>query len=161
MNRDETVAATREQVRAVEERLSSALGDGDARTAAGQYTQSAVLLLPGLPELVGRDAIEAHYRQVLDRQALDVESRAEDVLVAGDLAVVRGSVVQWLGPEGGGDRPSLPLRHLIVFLREDDGEWRLAWDMVQQGVLRGAGDGRRKRGVGWLRRLASQLGRRR
>lgn len=122
----------RSRVEAVEAGLVAALEAGDAAAVAGFYTEDAVLLLPGRAPLAGRAAIEEHFRGVFRSWTMTLESKTADVVADGDLAALRGTVVQrvrrkrW--PRLGF---ALRLRHLLVLRRSGDG-WRVAWDTVQK-----------------------------
>lgn len=146
MNRVET----QERVEAAEAKLSAAMGSGDARAVAASYADDGVLLLPGRPALEGRAAIEEHFRQVFGSWQITIESETEGVMVDGDLATLRGAVVQrvrrrrWPRIAG-----SMALRHLLVLRRDGAGDWAVAWDTVQQGERTG---GLLRRVKGLLRR---------
>ena len=128
-------------VEAAERALAADLERGDAALVASHYTEDGVLLLPGRAPLTGRAAIEAHFRTVFAGWELAMEdSRTAEVLVEGDFASLRGSVVQrarrktW--PRVGA---ALRLRHLLVLRRVAGGEWKVVWDTVQAAEDAGGG----------------------
>lgn len=123
----------RSRVEAAEAGLVAALEAGDAAAAAGFYAEDGVLLLPGRAPLAGRAAIEEHFRKVLRSWTMKMESDTAEVVADGDLAALRGSVVQRLRrkrwPRIG---LSIRLRHLLVLRRSAGGDWLVAWDTVQK-----------------------------
>ncbi len=120
-------------VEAVETSLVAALEAGDAPAVAGFYAEDGVLLLPGRAPLAGRAAIEEHFRTVFRSWTMKMESDTADIAVDGDLAALRGTVVQRVRrkrfPRLG---LSVRLRHLLVLRRDASGAWRVAWDTVQK-----------------------------
>ena len=84
-----------------------------------------------------------YYAKVMARPGIRVTVRPDDILIRGDLAFVRGTIL--LNEEaGGGATKRTELRYLEIFERAADGTWRTLWGMdgpVQEYVARQQRDG--------------------
>jgi ketosteroid isomerase-like protein len=70
-----------------------------------------------------------YYAQVMARPGIHVNVRPDDILIRGDLAFVRGTLL--LTQDAGGDREAtrIELRYLEICERVQNGTWRVMWGM--------------------------------
>ena len=88
-----TASRHAERIRELDESWLAALARRDLEGMMAIYAPEAQELLPGVPPIVGRDAIRAFYRELLERlPRLDTTFSMDEVTIAesGDLAIVRG-----------------------------------------------------------------------
>lgn len=89
-----TASRHADRIRALDESWCVAVGARDLDAMMAIYAPEAQELLPGVPAIMGRDAIRAFYGDVLRRfPHLDHRFDLHEITIAesGDLAVVRGS----------------------------------------------------------------------
>ncbi len=77
--------------------MSVALNAHDAKKVASFYTESAVVKMPGMPDVTGRDAIAADRQKRFDASS-DSKSMANRVFVKGDVVIVEWV---WAGKQTG------------------------------------------------------------
>lgn len=70
-----------------------------------------------------------YYARVMARPGIHITVRPDDILIRGDLAFVRGTVM--LTQDAGRDRETArtELRYLEICERVKDGTWRVIWGM--------------------------------
>ena len=119
----------REALATLERQIAAAFAAGDADQVAALYTEDAVLMPPMRASIVGRQAIAAHYRPLLERFQVEIEQRIEETVVAGDWAFQRGTLVQKVSAGGRPAGPGATAKYLLVARREADGVWRVARDV--------------------------------
>jgi ketosteroid isomerase-like protein len=70
-----------------------------------------------------------YYARVMARPGIQVTVRPDDILIRGDLAFVRGTIL--LTQEAAGSRRTTrtELRYLEICERVQDGTWRVLWGM--------------------------------
>ncbi len=110
---------------------AAALKDGTPETIAACYTKDGELLLPGLADLKGPEAIRAFLAPMVS--AGEVESVAvttDFVEVHGDSADLWGTYRQVAG-EKGKPKQTYTGRYAALWHHEADGKWRLARLMMQ------------------------------
>ena len=110
----------------------AAMNRGDIDAVMEHYVEDAVLLFSGFPVLRGPEEISAHWEQV-DRPDRDARLDTLDIRVVGDLAYeVALYEVKAVGDDG---EPQVSAgKNVVVWRREDDGEWRLAVDICAADV---------------------------
>lgn len=106
---------------------------GDATAAAAQvFTEDARLLPPDGPMVEGREAIAAFWQPVLDSPAKDIELTLIAVDIQGDTAIETGTWAVTVPADGGGEM-QVGGKTLVVWKKGDDGQWRMAQDMWNNG----------------------------
>ena len=81
-----------------------------------------------------------YYARVMARPGIHVNVRPDDILIRGDLAFVRGTILLTQDAAGSREPPRIELRYLEICERAPDGTWRVMWGMdgpVQETVPRG------------------------
>jgi ketosteroid isomerase-like protein len=92
-------------------------------------TDKTVYALPNAPAVVGAEAIRSLWQAVFDQANYEFSNTVEDVRVAGDLAVVRGT---WITnkatakAQGVADFSGAG-SWIEVLSRQNDGSWRFDW----------------------------------
>lgn len=100
----------------------------------------AVFLPDDAPQLKGRERFASAYRQAFDGFRLEQTFREEELTVAGNFAVARGTLCIEASPKDGGPPQRLVgHRALMVLQRGQDGRWRFARGMTNS--FRPASDG--------------------
>jgi uncharacterized protein (TIGR02246 family) len=103
---------------------------GDADAYADSLTEDAVILSPGLPEVVGRPSILAATRGFVAHNSLTfADWTPQQVLVFGDAAVHRYTIVTTRHPKGEGDLVRQEQRYIDVLRRGVDGRWEVSHHM--------------------------------
>jgi ketosteroid isomerase-like protein len=70
-----------------------------------------------------------YYATVMARPGIHVNLHADDILIRGDFAFVRGTILLTEGPGPTADARRIELRYLEVCERVEDGTWRVLWGM--------------------------------
>lgn len=116
---------------------AASLKGGTPEQIAGWYAKDGELLLPGLADLKGPEAIRAFLAPMAS--AVEVESVAvttDLVEVHGDSADLWGTYRQVAG-EKGKPKQTYGGRYAALWHHEADGKWRLARLMMQPGSAEG------------------------
>ena len=81
----------REQYDRLLDAYVNAVGSADADAMADMHAEDAILLCPGLPAIIGREALREHYRDTLgDGYKLNI--RVHDYCEHGDIAYAVGGL---------------------------------------------------------------------
>ena len=118
------VSASRVELGQMNRDFAAALNAKDPTTAAGLYTEDAVLIPPGEPIVRGRLAIEEYWRNALELGGVrDVSVETMDALSSGSLGYETGSFVLTVnGPDG--EAVIEKGRYIELLRRDPDGQWR-------------------------------------
>jgi ketosteroid isomerase-like protein len=76
------------------------------------------------------------------RPGIHLNVRTDDILIRGDLAFVRGTILLTQDAERGTETARTELRYLETYERIEDGTWRVMWGMdgpVQEYVAESKG----------------------
>jgi ketosteroid isomerase-like protein len=113
----------KEQIEAAIGRFIAAYNASDIAALMGCYDDTLIKLRQGAPP---ESRLEAEQRisQVMARYEGHLEVRNDEILVSGDLAVVRGELRIELLSRTAGDKQFLQRRFLEIW-RKTDGEWRV------------------------------------
>ena len=110
-------------VRAVVEGMIAADNVKNLNRVLGFYSDDAILISPEGGDVVGISAIRSHYERLFARTDLDIQLKIQDILLDGDLAVVRGvNDVTATSDDGSSSARS---KFLISLRRYPDGAWRV------------------------------------
>lgn len=117
------VSASKSELGQMNRDFAAALNAKDAKAAAAQYTEDAVLIPPGEPLVRGRAAIEEYWRGAIELGGVrDVSVETMDALSSGSLGYETGTFVLTVdGPDGEAvtDRG----RYIELLRLEPDGRW--------------------------------------
>ena len=117
-------------IRSLLNRIQQTFNSGDLNAFMPVFADDAVLLAPGAPDAVGRDAIRAVYEAALDQANMQVAFKTQEIKVSGDLAFERGTYTIHVTDKTSG-RPLAEAtnRHIHIFRRQPDGAWK-TWRMM-------------------------------
>lgn len=118
-----------EAVTAVSDARAEAFNNSDAGAIAAHFTEDAILMAPGKPASMGRDAVRTYYQAIFDEYAPELESGYEEVEVSGDLAYGRGEARVKLTPKDGGEPEVSTAKYLNILKRQPDGSWKTTHDI--------------------------------
>ncbi len=123
----EADAAAIEAMREAEE---AAIVAGDVDAFMALFASDAISMSPNEPAIVGPDAIREWIEDFIGGVTFTLESyETEDVKVDGDLAVEYYTGVWTMTPVGGGDPMTENIKGLHVYERQEDGSWKILWDI--------------------------------
>ena len=70
-----------------------------------------------------------YYAKVMARPGIHVHVQPDDIMIRGNLAFVRGTILLTQGTDGGPEGIQTELRYLEICERVQDGTWRVMWGM--------------------------------
>jgi uncharacterized protein (TIGR02246 family) len=117
-------------IRAVDEQWAKAAVAGDGEAIAALYTSDATLLPPGEPMIKGA-AAKKYWIDFTNGYSGPTELKTMSVEGSGNLAYAVGTYRMALTPKKPGAKP-LPVdegKYLEVLQRQDDGSWRIVYDI--------------------------------
>lgn len=99
---------------------------GYAAGVARFYTEGAIQMPAGEPDIIGREAFQASLETLFDQFTLrGSSSEILEVEAAGDLAFVRGTFAMILTPRGGGEPVRYSGKFVHILRRQPDGAWKI------------------------------------
>jgi uncharacterized protein (TIGR02246 family) len=130
----DTAARQQQDVAAVHafiDQVRDTFNGGDLDTFMQVFTEDAVQFNPGMPDVVGRDAIRRLYADALSQNDIKVQFHTREVVVAGDIAYEGGTYDIILKPRNDPKAASITVtnRHVHVLKRQADGAWK-TWRMM-------------------------------
>jgi ketosteroid isomerase-like protein len=117
-------------IRAAERRLAQAFEDPDPTAWVDSYTEDAIFVGPGVPAIEGRAALLAVAPQIT---ISSLEIVADSTIGTVDFAATTGRAKWVSGPKDSG-APVIRRRFLMVWRRGDDGEWRIARELLSDDL---------------------------
>lgn len=106
-----------------------AINDGDSATLASLTTPEHIMIAPGRPPLVGKEANDAANARVAQMFKIDETWAPEETFISGDLAYQRGTFTVTATPKAGGTTRNTRGTFLRIYKRQPDGNWRMVRDM--------------------------------
>ncbi len=117
-------------IRAAEKALAEAFESRELTAWVDFYTDDAIFVGPGVPAIEGRSAFLDAAPQI---SISSMEIVADSTLGTGDFAATLGRATWVSGPKGS-DAPRVRRRFLMVWRREPDRRWRIARELLNEGV---------------------------
>jgi uncharacterized protein (TIGR02246 family) len=118
------------EIRALIDKIERTFSAGDLDEAMSVFAPDAAIIAPGTPDLVGTQAIRPIYAAMMDQVRIETELTTAELEIAGDLAYERGTYTLKLVDKATGQVVSdVVNRHLHIFRRQPDGEWK-TWRMM-------------------------------
>lgn len=108
--------------------LAQAVNSGDAERASRLYTEDALLMPPGSPQLQGRAAIKEAWQGMIDAGVKDIKFTCHEAVAAGDMAIEVSSLSA-SAPGEGGSRATLTGKYIVIWRKGSDGDWYLHRDI--------------------------------
>jgi len=106
--------------------FSAAVVAGDTAALGALYTADAVLM-PPTRNIEGNEAIRRYFAPGDSRTQVGHELTSDRLLIEGDLAIDMGTWSSTTQREGEEPRTASE-RYLVVWRRQADGSWKIAWD---------------------------------
>ena len=106
-----------------------AINDGDSATLASLTTPEHIMIAPGRPPLVGKEANDAANARVAQTSKIEETWAPIETFISGDLAYQRGTFTVAATPRAGGTTRNIRGTFLRIYKRQPNGEWRMVRDM--------------------------------
>ena len=116
-------------IKALSAKRAQAFNEGNADDIATAFTESGLLMAPGMRPLKGREAIRQYYQDIFTQYKTFLESGYEEVNVSGDIAYGIGYAKVKLVPHAGGDTIVSSAKYVNLLHRQDDGSWLTTHDI--------------------------------
>ncbi len=128
-NVEPNVAEVRAAIESANQRAAAGMVAGDVAASVSNYSDDAVSMLPGMPMMTGRPAIEAGIKSMFDMMKVNAATfTTTDVLVRGDLAVETGTYDMTTTMPGG--KPMADKgKFMTLWKRQSDGTWKAFRDI--------------------------------
>jgi uncharacterized protein (TIGR02246 family) len=124
---------------ALVDRVERTFKAGDLEAAMTVFTDDAVIIAQGAPDMVGTDTIRAMYAGMMDQFDIDADLSTAEIQVVGDLAYERGTYTLKLTDKASGQVVmDVVNRHLHILKRQPDGTWK-TWRMMVNSAEPAAG----------------------
>jgi uncharacterized protein (TIGR02246 family) len=122
--------------------LEQAYNSRDVAGLVTVLTEDVVFLPPGAPAMVGRDNVvamhQAAFRQSADQYTSSLEHSSDEIIVADDWAIDRGTYVATITPLDGGEPGSYDHKYVYIWARQNDGSYKL-WRAIANPTPRDQG----------------------
>ncbi|HRW10147.1 MAG TPA: nuclear transport factor 2 family protein, partial [Caldilineaceae bacterium] len=112
----------------------ASLAAGDADRWMDLWADGGVKLSPGLPPIVGKDAIREYITPRVEAFAYDMTITNEEIEVGGGWAIARGGYIATLTPKAGGDVIPVDGKYMTLLQQQDDGSWKIYRDITNSNV---------------------------
>jgi uncharacterized protein (TIGR02246 family) len=86
----------------VRDRYIAAVNDGDLDALMGFWTEDGVLIPPGQPAAMGKEAIRGWYQNMFNQVDADIDIRSAETRISGDWGYDRGTFTMTLAPKAAG-----------------------------------------------------------
>jgi len=118
-------------VRSFEENITKLAAADNVAAIADLYvsihTDDAVLMFPGMPPVVGRDAIHSFALDCFSKyEFVFPEWQSKEIVISGDWAFHRFSAIALIRSLGGGEPIRRDAKYIDILHREPDGQWKVA-----------------------------------
>ena len=119
--------------------VGAALSAGDGPRWGESFTDDAVVMRPGEPSTIGREANIARMQLVFDENELEIAFSVEEVLLLGDWAFARATYSETITPKEGGEPEEVWGKSVNLLQRQSDGSWKIERRMGHRNPSPGAG----------------------
>jgi ketosteroid isomerase-like protein len=119
-----------EAVKAVLAQYCATVSAGDIETWVTLRTDDVVHFPPDAPPYVGMDELRPVAETILGENTILLTAQADEVVVVGDLAVMRASFEETITPNGEGEPTEMSGHWLLVLRKQPDSSWKVWRDMV-------------------------------
>jgi len=108
--------------------VTAAVNAQSTESTLALYSNDAVFSPPDAPP-INMDELRSWYRRLFAENTFQFYTEPLDVVVSGDLAVLRASYEETVTPKGAGESVNNKGSWLIVLRKQTDGSWKLWRDM--------------------------------
>jgi uncharacterized protein (TIGR02246 family) len=124
-----TAAEDEAAIMAFNQRYLKAINDGDSATLASLTTPEHIMIAPGRPPIVGKEANDAANARAAQMFKIEEAWQPVETFVSGDLAYQRGTFTVAATPKAGGATRNTHGTFMRIYKRQADGSWRMVRDM--------------------------------
>ena len=110
------------------QQVTDAVNAGDLESLLGLYAEDAVFSPPDAPPLTV-DELRSLYTVMFGENTFAFTAEALEVVVSGDLGVLRAPYEETVTPKGEGEAHDQGGTWLVVLRKQSDGSWKLWRDM--------------------------------
>lgn len=114
-------------------RFINALVAGDLPGIMSCYDDEVVYQMPGVSLIIGKQGVEAHYRNVIAMRVSAASMVADSYVERADCVIEAGTYEMTLNPDGGSAITDKG-KYLVVY-RQKDGQWRIWYDAVHSDMF--------------------------
>ena len=111
-----------------------AVNTGDVDLYVSLWDENGVRMPPGMPEVVGREAIRAGVAQRFPLYDIRIETDDEEPIYAGDYIIGRCRYITTMTPKKGGEPIVVDGKSLSIWKRQPDGSWAALYDCFNSSV---------------------------
>ena len=131
----DTRAADEAALRKLDDEWSRAVGSRDVEKTISYYTDDAMVMLPNIPTLTGKEPIRSLWKNMLDSPSFGGGWKATKVEVAGsgDLAYVSGKY-EFAEKDDSGKPIADKGKYLEVWRKQADGGWKCVAGMFNSDL---------------------------
>lgn len=108
--------------------LAQAMNSGDSGRVSQFYTEDALLMPPGSPQLQGRAAIRECWQGMIDAGVKDFKFTCHEANELGDTAIEVSSFSA-TAPGEGGSRATLVGKYIVIWKKGSDDDWYVHRDI--------------------------------
>jgi uncharacterized protein (TIGR02246 family) len=112
-----------------------AFAAGDSERLVSLVTADAEFWSQDAPPILGRTALREAFADFFTQFSAVQRFIEKERLVLNDWALIRGLEINTLTPAGGGEESEVRQRAFSVLRLENDGRWRFARGMTNQGPI--------------------------
>ena len=102
--------------------IAEAANSGDSEKVSQFYTENALLMPPGSPQVEGRAAIRDVWQGLIDAGVKDIKFTCHEASEAGG-TVIEVSSLSASAPTEEGSRTTLVGKYIVIWKKGDDGNW--------------------------------------
>jgi len=126
-------------LKSLDEEWSKTVGSRDVEKMTSYYADDAIVMLPNIPTLTGKEAIRNLWKSMLDSATFSGGWKATKVEVArsADLAYISGDY-EFTEQDDGGKPITDKGKYVAVWRKQADGSWRCVADMFNSDLPAGA-----------------------
>jgi uncharacterized protein (TIGR02246 family) len=101
----------------------------DTNRLLSLFGEGAIWMPPNMTAIAGKEAIRGWFQQFFDQLAVDEYAiTADEVVVSGNWAFLRGTYDQTMSPKAGGDPMHEIGKYIAILEKQSDGTWK--WKRV-------------------------------
>jgi uncharacterized protein (TIGR02246 family) len=106
---------------------------GDLERVMSNYTEDAILIPTGSVDVIGKNAIREHYRNIFSNSAFQLTSSSNEIIDAHEFTIIRGNTTGKIISKK--DSSSVPVNDkFLMVMKKQSGKWkvyRLTWSKNQ------------------------------
>jgi uncharacterized protein (TIGR02246 family) len=122
------------QIARIWDEYSLSLSSGNIDDWIGLWAEDGIQMPPGSPPAVGREAIRAKMKSILDRVSFDISITNEEVAVAGEWAFSRGVYKATLTPKDGSKPSLIDGKYMTILRKQPDESWKIYRDIFNSNA---------------------------